>query len=135
MRLMGVTSIPSPVTGLRAGMQDPPAGDAESKSTRDVHNNTSGSQPSSSRSDARARAVSPPPPHAPRNHVAKPTIVTQPTGVNSRQFVRTDRRYTARNLSDSHLVKIFQFDQNFSFAVGRDCSIMTKLGSNFVSRV
>lgn len=41
MRLTGVTSIPSPVTGLRAGMQvDPPAGDAtsESKPTRAVNN-------------------------------------------------------------------------------------------------
>lgn len=82
MRLTGVTSIPSPVTGLRAGMQvDPPAGDAtsESKPTRAVHNTPPGSQPSSPRSDAQARAVSPPPPPPPCTVTPSQTHNRNPT--------------------------------------------------------
>lgn len=84
MRLTGVTSIPSPVTGLRAG--NPPAEGTRrwGCGSRTVR------QPNvfatCARSDVRKRthrAISPfHPMH--RNIVAKPTTVTQPTCVNTR---------------------------------------------------
>lgn len=92
MRLTGITSIPSPVTGLRAG--NPPA---EGMRRRECGSRTV-QQPTFSPPRAREatcvthRAISSVHPMH-RNIVAKPTTVTQPTCVNTRQFVRTDRRY------------------------------------------
>lgn len=127
MRLTGVTSIPSPVTGLRAG--NPPA---EGMRRRECGSRTV-RQPTFSPPRAREatcastqRAISSVHPMH-RNTVAKPTTVTQPTCVNTRQFVRTDRRYRTnvvpcrenyRNyLNKSQHISFFFYVMSFHFTL------------------